>query len=115
MDYGERIRAAREARGLTQFDLGVMIGHRDGDISRWERGVLMPKIATLVNISAALGVPLDYLAGVTDDMALNPAWEGTRRESPTQRLAQLPPAPPEPSPQPRQRPARRSRSTSPDT
>lgn len=108
MDYGDRIRAAREARGLTQFDLGVMIGRRDGDISRWERGALAPKIGTLVNISKALGVPLDYLAGVTDTLSLDPAWVDQRRESPATHLETLPTAPPD---APRQPPAsRRARS-----
>lgn len=108
MDYGERIRTAREARGLTQFDLGVMIGRRDGDVSRWERGVLLPKVATLVEISAALGVPLDYLAGVTDQMLLDPAWIDARKHSPTQHLERLPPAPKAAQPPPRKRRGARS-------
>lgn len=114
MDYGARIRAAREARGLTQFDLGVMIGRRDGDISRWERGTLAPKIGTLVNISRALGVPLDYLAGISDEMTLDPAWTDGRHESPAQHLERLPAAPRAALPQ-RPAPLGRSRKGSPST
>lgn len=95
MDYGSRIRAAREARGWTQFDLGVAIDHRDSDISRWERGTVAPKIHVLVNISAALGVPLDYLAGVTAEMTLREDWTDVRRQTPAEHLAQIPEAPPE--------------------
>lgn len=115
MDYGERIRAAREARGLTQFDLGVMIGRRDGDVSRWERSVLTPKVSTLVGVSKALGVPLDYLAGVTDRMDLDPDWVDQRLESPTTHLKRLPTAPLVAPSQHSERPAARSRKRSPST
>jgi transcriptional regulator with XRE-family HTH domain len=99
MLYGQRIRAAREARGVSQFDLGQMIGRRDGDISRWERGALVPKVSTLVDISAALGVALEYLAGVNEEMGLVAEWSDPRDADPGQLLAQLPKAPPvEPSP-----------------
>lgn len=98
MDYGKRIRAAREARGWTQFDLGVAIGHRDSDVSRWERNVLAPKVSTMVNIAAALGVPLDYLCGVTDTMTLSPEWLDVRNATPERQLQRLPTAPQEPQP-----------------
>lgn len=93
MDYGKRIRSAREARGWTQFDLGVAINHRDSDVSRWERGVLQPKVATMVNISRALGVTLDYLCGVTNDLVLLPDWTDVRTMRPEQHLERLPEAP----------------------
>ena len=78
MTYGKRIKAAREARGFTQYSLGLAIGTRDANISRWERDDLVPKVATLVNISAALGCALDYLAGVSDAMALRDDWQDPR-------------------------------------
>lgn len=94
MDYGERIRTAREARGWTQFDLGVAIDHRDSDVSRWERSVVAPKVHVLVSISQALGVPLDYLAGVASELTLREDWTDVRRQSPAEHLAQIPEAPP---------------------
>lgn len=109
MDYGERIRAAREARGLTQFDLGIMIGRRDGDVSRWERGVLLPKIGTFVELTRALGVSLDYLAGLTDQMRLDPAWSNAGKDTPTRHLERLPPAPVAASPPRKAPPRARSR------
>lgn len=107
MDYGARIRAAREARGWTQFDLGVAIDHRDSDISRWERGIVAPKISALVNIAAALGVPLDYLAGVTSEMTLAQDWADVRRQAPAEHLERLPEAPPEGATDSTPRPSRR--------
>ena len=93
MPYGNRIRAARQLRGLSQFDLGLMIGRRDGDISRYERGDLAPKVKALADISVALGVPLDYLAGLTDEMRPDPKWRDPRKVSVEERLAELPAAP----------------------
>lgn len=77
LDYGERIAAARKARNnMSQYKLGQLVGKRDGDISRYERGHIAPKVAFLVDVSKALGVSMDYLSGITDDLdaSLDPAW-----------------------------------------
>jgi transcriptional regulator with XRE-family HTH domain len=77
IDYGERIAAARKARNnMSQYKLGQIVGRRDGDISRYERGHIKPKVAFLVDVSKALGVSMDYLSGITDDLdaALDPNW-----------------------------------------
>lgn len=104
MSYGERIRAVREARMLTQYELGLILGTRENSISRWERDDLTPKVATLVNVSVALGCALDYLAGISENPALTRRWKDPRKASATQALARTPAAPPvEPRPKGRQR------------
>ena len=110
MTYGERIKNAREARMWTQYELGLAIGERDGSISRWERGRLTPKVHTLVDVSAALGVSMDYLTGVTDKLVLSREWRDPRRDSATQALARLPEAAPVGKPRPARRRAHSSRS-----
>jgi transcriptional regulator with XRE-family HTH domain len=40
---GERIREGRQARGLTQAELAVLIGVNHVAVSRWERGTHFPR------------------------------------------------------------------------
>ena len=56
MVTGERIRQAREARGLTMADLARSAGLSPGAISRIERGERAPGSATLQRLAQALGI-----------------------------------------------------------
>lgn len=64
---GERIRQAREARGLTMADLARAAGISAGAVSRIEHGERAPGSATLQRLAQALGVSpgvlLDEAAG----------------------------------------------------
>lgn len=57
---GERIRAARESRGLTQEVVAERMSHalgrpvRQAEISRWESGGRVPSAATLRIIEQVL-------------------------------------------------------------
>lgn len=53
---GERIRAVRERRGLTQGDLAAMVDLRRTSITNIEQGRQRLPIATLYDIADALGV-----------------------------------------------------------
>jgi len=70
---GGRIKEARLAKGLSQEKLGVLIGIDESTasarISRYESGIHEPPIATAVNISKALDVPLAFLYCEHDDFA----------------------------------------------
>jgi len=57
-DYGERVRRAREARGLTQEELGQLIGEKASVISRIESGKMVPDIALARKLEHALGIEL---------------------------------------------------------
>jgi len=69
---GKRIRRARETAGLTQTDLGKLVGIEVGTVSAWERGqILNPPIATLLAIMAATGGPsIEALLGETSHPSL---------------------------------------------
>jgi transcriptional regulator with XRE-family HTH domain len=54
---GQRIKAAREARGWTQQQLAIAIGVWSSQISRWETGVNPPFYATVEAIARALDAP----------------------------------------------------------
>ncbi|MDD5298521.1 MAG: helix-turn-helix transcriptional regulator [Rhodocyclaceae bacterium] len=71
--FGVRLRAAREAKGLAQDRLGVMIGIDEGcssaRISRYESGIHAPPYPTVQKMAAALGVPTAYLYCDDDRLA----------------------------------------------
>lgn len=67
------MRSRREALGLSQEKVGVLIGLDESSsrarISRYELGVHEPPVETARLISEALGVPLPYLYCDDDDVA----------------------------------------------
>lgn len=71
--FAVRMRAAREAKGLAQDRLGVMIGIDEGcssaRISRYESGIHAPPYPTAQKIAAVLKVPTAYLYCDDDRLA----------------------------------------------
>lgn len=57
----DTIRALREEKGLTQKQLGELIGVSDKTISKWETGRGLPDITLVEPLSKALGVSLAEL------------------------------------------------------
>jgi transcriptional regulator with XRE-family HTH domain len=60
-EVGERIKKAREARGLKQKNLAEILGMNRSNISRMESGNVMPKIKTLLKIKDTLHISIDWL------------------------------------------------------
>lgn len=58
---GARIRAVREAAGISQQALADRVGATAPTISRLEAGSLMPTVTTVVALAAAMGVPASAL------------------------------------------------------
>lgn len=62
---GRNIRAAREAKNLSQVALGVKLGHKKTEsnsfISLLEHGKWTPKLTTLRKIARVLGTSLEAL------------------------------------------------------
>lgn len=52
------LKAARDAKGLSQAELGRRVGKDQGYISRLERGRLTPQLATLNEIARALDLEI---------------------------------------------------------
>lgn len=71
--FGLRLRAVREAAGIAQDRLGVMIGIDEGcssaRISRYETGVHQPPFAIAELLAAALKVPAPYFYCDSDALA----------------------------------------------
>jgi transcriptional regulator with XRE-family HTH domain len=62
---GPQLRRLRAARGLTLDALAAAVGLDKGFLSRLERGQKAPSVASLLRLSAALGVPVAELLGET--------------------------------------------------
>lgn len=60
---GERIKAFRLVRGMTQKELGTRMGVDQSTVRKYESGKLNPKIETVKKIADALGVDMNALYG----------------------------------------------------
>jgi len=89
---GERIRRYRKAKGLTQTELGDMVGLSQRLMTYYETQGGSPSADLLARFSAALGVPMNVLLGVDLDSrrAASPAPGSVRMWRRFQRLEQLP-------------------------
>jgi len=68
MDYKaifrERLRTARKLKGWKQKTLATAIDRATHHISNYETGTRYPNFSTAIKMAVALGVSLDYLAGL---------------------------------------------------
>lgn len=58
---GEVIRVEREKRGLSQDDLGQLVGVQQSAISRLENSERVPSFATLIKLAEVLELSIDSL------------------------------------------------------
>ena len=63
VSFPERLRAARESKGLSQTDLAKRAGFQPSAICHFENGRRTPSLDSLRKLADALSVSLDYLAG----------------------------------------------------
>lgn len=63
MSIGKNITMFRKAKGLTQAELGELLGVSNQAVSKWESEMTMPDIMLLPEIAKVLGVTLDDLYG----------------------------------------------------
>lgn len=63
-ELGGRISACRQNRNMTQEELAGRLGITPQALSKWERGVSLPDVSMLAELSGLLGVSADYLLGL---------------------------------------------------
>lgn len=63
LDYGEALRYQRDMVGLSQRELSVKINISQQNISRWERGEVLPSIEMCIKLADFYGISLDELVG----------------------------------------------------
>ena len=71
--FARRLRAAREARGVSQKQLGILAGIdqfvASARINQYERGKHVPDLQTAQRLATELNVPVSYLYEPDDDLA----------------------------------------------
>lgn len=60
--FGNNLYALRNKMGLTQKELGKLLGVSDKAVSKWETGEAMPRTAKLVLITDLFGVTMEQLS-----------------------------------------------------
>lgn len=58
--FNEKLKAARKQKGLSQTELGKLLGVQAQTISNWENGKSEPNLKTINKLCEALDVPLRY-------------------------------------------------------
>ena len=64
--YGERIRELRAEQGLTQQQLGELLGVSQFSVSKYEREALDLNTDTLIRLCGIFGVSADSLLGLDE-------------------------------------------------
>lgn len=64
--FGQRAKALRLEKGWTRRELALLVGVSGNYVWRLENGTREPAASVVVGMAKALGVPTDYLLGVTD-------------------------------------------------
>lgn len=64
VDCSEKLRALREARGLTQLQVAERVGVSKTMVSAYETASKAPSIEVLIRLSRLFGVSVDYLVCV---------------------------------------------------
>lgn len=66
-DLGNRIFELRKSKGLSQKELGSLLGVSNKSVSKWENGAAIPKTDTLVKLADIFGISAqELLQGKTD-------------------------------------------------
>lgn len=73
---GTQIKKARQLAGLSQKELGELIGKGISTISEWESGKRSPDVEMLPILSEVLHVGQSFIIGITDD----PGYAQTGKE-----------------------------------
>ena len=64
---GDLMREARLRAGLTQTELGALLGKSQSVIARWERGDVSPSLETVREVVRACGLDLTFFMSKFDD------------------------------------------------
>ena len=69
--FSTRLRQLREAKGITQKELGAVFGSQKSVISNWEARQSIPRAHILSQLADSFDVSIDYLLGRTDNPETN--------------------------------------------
>lgn len=63
-NFGNMIATLRKEKGMTQLDLAEKMGVTDKAVSKWERNLSFPDVASLPKLAEIFGVSVDELMQV---------------------------------------------------
>lgn len=69
MRFSENLRALRQARGLSQFDLAKLIGSSQSSITAWECETREPDFKTIQRLADFFQVPMSALLPSDDTIS----------------------------------------------
>ena len=69
--FGNFISALRERCGLSQYQLGALVGVSDKAVSKWERDLSYPDINSIPKLAEIFGVSVDELMQVKTETKEN--------------------------------------------
>ena len=78
--FGERLKSAREMRGLNQRQLGERLGVPPSSIAHFEGGRRKPSFENLHRLAGALEVTTDYLLGLAEQPLIVPTTDPLLRD-----------------------------------
>ncbi len=67
----DKIKALREAKGITQSELAKSLSVTRAGVNNWEQGLSVPAPSSIVEIAKHFGVSTDYLLGIDHNAVLN--------------------------------------------
>lgn len=76
MKFSERLKQLREAKNLTQKELGLAAGITERQIQNYEAGVARPRISAAEKLSNALGCTVEALLGYEGMLVADAAEKG---------------------------------------
>ena len=69
--FNEKLKTARKQKGLSQTELGKLLGVQAQTIGRWETGKIEPNLETINKLCEILNIPLYSLISKDVDCQLN--------------------------------------------
>ena len=70
-NFSERIKELRKENGLSQEEVGSIIGVKKYAVYSYEKGRACPDMKGLIALAEYFDVSMDYLAGRTDKREVN--------------------------------------------
>jgi transcriptional regulator with XRE-family HTH domain len=83
---GERVKTAREQRGIHQAELARRLGCSVNALSMLEKNAITdPRASRIIGVAEALGVSADYLLGLREDAQPAPSTTRPREDAHAQK------------------------------
>ncbi len=86
--FGERLKNAREASGMSQDSLASRLGVKRSTVEKWESGKMHPRANRLQTLASLLNVPLMWLLAGSQKVP-DPSAGVSNRDIMLQKIADL--------------------------